>query len=128
MEISVMQRLRDVGLSIPQFDLLSTLTEGDGMTQKELASRLYVTKGNVSGLVDRLAALALVERHPVEGDKRSHTLALTPKGRELAETGIRTLRAYVDETLGLMEEKDRLELDRLLSIWRDRVRNAERSR
>jgi hypothetical protein len=50
--------LKAVGLSIPQFDLLSTLTEREGVTQQELAGRLYVTKGNVSGLVDRLVEAA----------------------------------------------------------------------
>ena len=52
--------LRELGLSIPQFDLLSTLTEREGLTQQELAARLYVTKGNVSGLVDRLVEAGLV--------------------------------------------------------------------
>ncbi len=42
-------RIRALGLSIPQFDLLSTLTEREGISQNELAERLYVTKGNVSG-------------------------------------------------------------------------------
>src|SRR3954453_8448607 len=77
--------LKDLGLSIPQFDLLSTLTEREGLTQQELAERLYVTKGNVSGLVDRLVNAGLVERRPIEGDRRSHALHLTGRGRALAE-------------------------------------------
>ncbi len=33
-------RIRTLGLSIPQFDLLSTLTEQEGISQSELAERL----------------------------------------------------------------------------------------
>src|SRR3712207_1340333 len=76
---AVAAELKPFGLSIPQFDLLSTLTEREGLTQQELAQRLYVTKGNVSGLIDRLVRSGLVERRAIEGDRRSHALYLTDK-------------------------------------------------
>src|SRR5690242_1128615 len=71
--------LKTLGLSIPQFDCLSTLTEREGLTQQALAERLYVTKGNVSGLVDRLVEAGLVERRAIPGDRRSHGLHLTKR-------------------------------------------------
>src|SRR5215207_5131954 len=98
--------LRAIGLSIPQFDLISTLTEREGLTQRELAERLYVTKGNVSGLVDRLVGAGLVERRAIEMDRRSHALHLTSRGRELAEQGLAAQRAYVARTLGRLPAGD----------------------
>ena len=118
-------RLREIGLSIPQFDLLSTLTEREGITQQELAERLYVTKGNVSGLVDRLVAGELVERRTLAGDRRSHALFLTAKGRALAEQGIAIQSAYVTETLGLLPDRDLLELERIIQSWRDILRQQD---
>ena len=56
------ERLGEIALSVPQLDVLSTLTEAEGVSQQELATRLYVTKGNISGLLDRLADAGLVER------------------------------------------------------------------
>jgi DNA-binding MarR family transcriptional regulator len=100
-------RLRPTGLSLPQFDLISTLTEKEGMRQQELSERLYVTKGNVSGLVDRLVAGGLVERRALANDRRSHALYLTAKGRALAEEGIALQRAYVAETLGRLDRRHR---------------------
>jgi DNA-binding MarR family transcriptional regulator len=116
-------RLKAIGLSIPQFDVLSTLTQEEGVTQQALAERLYVTKGNVSGLIDRLVEAGLVERHPLPGDRRSHALHLTARGHDLASQGIALQRAFVGRTLGALPPGDIAALDRALLGWRDRVRN-----
>ena len=49
LQIAVSERLREIGLSVPQCDVLTTLTEAEGVSQQDLAKRLYVTKGNISG-------------------------------------------------------------------------------
>ncbi|WP_084327695.1 MarR family winged helix-turn-helix transcriptional regulator [Salinarimonas rosea] len=116
--------LRAIGLSIPQFDLISTLSEREGITQGELAQRLYVTKGNVSGLVDRLVEAALVERRPIPGDRRSHALHLTPAGRQRAKDGIAAQRGFVERTLGRLPGEDVAELERILRAWRDVARET----
>ena len=116
--------LKAIGLSVPQFDLLSTLTEREGVTQQELAERLYVTKGNVSGLVDRLVEGGLLERRPLAGDRRSHALHLTPRGRGLAEQGLAAQRSYVARTLGHLPDCDVAELERIVLRWRDEARAA----
>src|SRR6202453_1677305 len=54
LQFAVSERLREIGLSVPQCDVLTTLTEAEGVSQQDLAKRLYVTKGNISGLLDRL--------------------------------------------------------------------------
>ena len=118
-------RIRELGLSIPQFDLLSTLTEREGISQSELAERLYVTKGNVSGLVDRLVQAGLVERRAIAGDRRSYAMHLTPEGRRLAEAGIAAQRAFITGTLGKLPAADLAELDRLVRDWRDVSRAAD---
>ena len=122
MLIQMTARIRTLGLSIPQFDLLSTLTEQEGISQSELAERLYVTKGNVSGLVDRLVQAGLVERRAIAGDRRSYAMHLTPEGRRLAEAGIAAQRDFVASTLGKLGSDDLAELDRLVVLWRDLAR------
>ena len=114
--------LKAIGLSIPQFDLLSTLTEREGVTQQELALRLYVTKGNVSGLVDRLVEAQLVERRATPADRRSHALHLTAKGRKLAQKGIAAQRAYVEATLGRLPTDEIAALERVVLAWREAAR------
>ena len=115
---AVAGELRGIGLSIPQFDVLSTLSEREGLTQQELAERLYVTKGNVSGLIDRLVEAGLVERRPIPGDRRSHALHLTPSGSDLAARGIAAQAAYVARTLGRLDGGDLRTFEDLVLAWR----------
>lgn len=119
------QRLRELGLSVAQFDLMSTLSEQEGITQRDLADRLYVTKGNVSGLVDRLVEAGLVLRRGIPGDRRSYALHLTPSGRQLVEQGMAVQMAFVAQTLGTLPEGDVAHMESMLVAWRDSLRPLE---
>jgi DNA-binding MarR family transcriptional regulator len=121
-------RLRTIGLSVPQCDVLATLTEREGVSQQELALRLYVTKGNISGLIDRLEAAGFVERRRTEGDRRSHAIFLTPAGRDLAERGVDIQRAFVAETIGRLAPGDIQEFESLIIAVRDFARKANSKR
>ncbi|MGL4243236.1 MAG: MarR family winged helix-turn-helix transcriptional regulator [Beijerinckiaceae bacterium] len=116
------QTLKPTGLSIPQFDVLSTLTEQQGLSQSDLAQRLYVTKGNVSGLIDRLVDAGYVERRSAPGDRRSNALHLTEQGQRVADEGIRLQKAFVAETLGKLSPQDLKLLDGIITSWRDAVK------
>lgn len=122
---AVAVELRELGLSIPQFDVLSTLSEREGLTQQELAARLYVTKGNVSGLIDRLVEAGLVERRSIPGDRRSHALHLTAAGARVADRGIAAQAAYVSRTLGRLDEAELRVFEELVVKWRELARTDE---
>jgi DNA-binding MarR family transcriptional regulator len=124
LRLSMGRALRRVGLSIPQFDVLSALSDGAGITQRQLAEALFVTKGNVSGLIDRLVEARLVERRPATQDRRSHALFLTREGERLAAAGFAAQRAFLDRTLGRLSPDDLATLHLLLGRWRDATREA----
>ncbi len=125
--LAIANRLRALDLSVPQCDVLSTLTEPEGLSQQELASRLYVTKGNISGLIDRLVANGLVERRALPGDRRSHAIYLTAPGRELARQGIEAQKAFVSETFGQIPPERLAQFEELLIEARDLVRAKDRT-
>jgi DNA-binding MarR family transcriptional regulator len=124
LHLAMGRALRRVGLSIPQFDVLSALSEGAGITQRQLAEALFVTKGNVSGLIDRLVQAKLVERRPAAQDRRSHALFLTEKGERLAAAGFAAQKSFVDNTLGKLSADELATLHLLLGRWRDAAREA----
>ena len=125
MQAAVGGRLREIGVSIPQCDVLTTLTEQEGVSQQELAKRLYVTKGNISGLVDRLADAGLVERRSTALDRRQHAIFLTAAGRERAERAIAVQHRWIASTFGRMTDADLEALEAQLIALRDIIRERE---
>ncbi|THD42270.1 MAG: MarR family transcriptional regulator [Bradyrhizobium sp.] len=119
---AVAERLREIGLSVPQCDVLTTLTEAEGVSQQTLAERLYVTKGNISGLLDRLESAGLVERRSIAADRRQYAIYLTQSGREAAERAIAVQHALVEATLGRLGADDLAKFESLLIATRDLVR------
>ena len=125
MQAAIGERLRAIGVSIPQCDVLTTLTEKEGVSQQELAKRLYVTKGNISGLIDRLTEAGLVERRSIASDRRQHAIYLTKAGRAMAEKAIAVQRRWIAATFGRMAESDLEALEAKLVALRDIVRETE---
>ena len=128
MNTAVARRVKEIGLSVPQCDVLTTLTEREGISQQDLAERLYVTKGNISGLIDRLADAGLVERRTFEFDRRSHAIFLSAAGRRLALEAIRIQETFVAETLGRLSREQLNAFEGLLIATRDIVRDNEARR
>lgn len=120
--LAIANRLRAFDLSVPQCDVLTTLTEREGVSQQELAARLYVTKGNISGLIDRLVANGLVERRALASDRRSHAIHLTPAGRDLARRGIEAQKDFVAQTFGRISPERLALFEELLVEAREFVR------
>jgi MarR family transcriptional regulator, organic hydroperoxide resistance regulator len=85
-ESRISSELRAQGLTLSQFDVLATLRFSEGVTQQELAERLLVTKGNICGLLDRLAQAGWVERRQDESDRRANRLHLTPRGLRMVQS------------------------------------------
>lgn len=70
-----------------QFHLMMLLAHhgGDeGLSQARLSELMMVNRANVTGLIDRLEKIAMVQRTPAE-DRRYNMIQLTPKGRKLLE-------------------------------------------
>ncbi|PWG03062.1 MarR family winged helix-turn-helix transcriptional regulator [Sphingosinicella humi] len=77
--------VKAAGLTPQQHQVLVALRAAkDGaLTIGQLAETLLLQPHSVSGLADRLEALELVERVRNEDDRRSVSLRLTPKARDI---------------------------------------------
>jgi DNA-binding MarR family transcriptional regulator len=71
------------GLSPVQCHVLHLLEPGDTMPMSQLAEALSCDASNVTGLVDRLEGMGLVERRPSARDRRVKELSLTTTGSRL---------------------------------------------
>jgi len=77
------RHIRSLRLTQSQFDVIATLGDTDGLTCAELSEATLVTKGTLTGVLDRLAAKGLIRRTPVKDDRRSIRIKLTDKGDAL---------------------------------------------
>lgn len=75
--------IRTLGLTPPQFDIVATLGNTSGMTATELGEKTLITKGTLTGVVDRLADRGWVERVAHDSDRRCQTIRLTQSGEAL---------------------------------------------
>ena len=91
-ENEIRQRLRtEFDVTLPRFDLMAQLDQApNGMTLGELSQRMMVSNGNVTGLVERLVSLNLVERKPAPNDRRAMIVTLTSEGRRTFRSLART--------------------------------------
>lgn len=88
--------IRGLGLTPPQFDIIATLGNTPGMTATELGDRTLITKGTLTGVVDRLAARGWVERVAHESDGRCQIIRLTQSGEALFAKVFPAHLAYMD--------------------------------
>jgi DNA-binding MarR family transcriptional regulator len=68
------------GLTHAQFDIVATLGNTSGMSYKELGQRTLITKGTLTGVIERLEQKGLVLRERSGNDKRSFFVRLTAAG------------------------------------------------
>ena len=105
--------LKAYGLSVAQFDVLAQVGAHEGISQRELADVLLVTKGNITQLLDRMTASGLVERRPARVGRGNH-LYLTPAGRALYRQAVPTQEALVTECWSALPPEEIRGLDRSL--------------
>lgn len=88
--------LADCDLSMPQYRLLSLLSEGS-VNASTLARRLVVSRPSVTALVDGLVARGMVERGTDPTDRRHVTHLVTQRGHDVLAEADRTAASRLQE-------------------------------
>jgi MarR family transcriptional regulator, 2-MHQ and catechol-resistance regulon repressor len=70
-------------LTLTEFGIMEALYHKGPLLLGELKSKILVTAGGITYLVDRLQARGLVERRRCERDRRAYYASLTPAGEAL---------------------------------------------
>jgi DNA-binding MarR family transcriptional regulator len=77
--------IRPLGFTDSQFDIIATLGNTKGMTCKELGQKTLITKGTLTGVIDRLEKKGIVQRKQDEQDRRQFFIKLTDLGQQTFE-------------------------------------------
>lgn len=82
-------------LTVTQLRLLGHLRDQEGLSNAELADRMYVTRPSVSALLERLERGGFIRREVSPNDRRGINIWLEPRGREVSEGLREEIREYV---------------------------------
>jgi MarR family transcriptional regulator, 2-MHQ and catechol-resistance regulon repressor len=87
-----------LGMNVSEVDVLAAIARAEEMALScsEIAEATLITKGGITGILDRLEARGLVQRESSRDDRRSIVIQLTEKGVNLCY-GLFTKLAREDE-------------------------------
>jgi MarR family transcriptional regulator, 2-MHQ and catechol-resistance regulon repressor len=113
--------VRQLGLTSSQFDVICTLGNTDGMTFNQLARKTLTTKGELTGIIDRLEKKGLVRREVPPNDRRSFLAILTPEGQQMFQEVFPAHTQYLKECFATLEvhelEEIRLAIDKIRNLF-----------
>ncbi|MDQ0300017.1 DNA-binding MarR family transcriptional regulator [Salibacterium salarium] len=114
--------LKKWGLTVAQFDVLVQIGTHQPLTQKELAAKLFVTKGNMTQVLGRMEELGWIKR---EQEWKTKVLSLTNLGKEMYEDVVPHQEQFqASQFQGLTKEEQKQLLD-LLRKLQHQNNNAE---
>ncbi|HTW29269.1 MAG TPA: MarR family transcriptional regulator [Acetobacteraceae bacterium] len=79
----VARRLAEEGLTPTQLGVLEAILHKGPMSQRDLGRKVLTSPGNMTDVIDKLAARGLLRRERGNGDRRCVRVELTPCGRAL---------------------------------------------
>ena len=85
--------LKEMGITYPQYLVLMTLWEEDGMAVNDIAKHLLLETTTVTPLLQRMEQAGLLTRKRDAEDERRRIVTLTPKGRQLEEKAFNSIPA-----------------------------------
>ncbi len=102
------EKLAPLGVTAVQGVVLNFLLDTDEVTSRQLGERTKLDSATLTGILDRLEAIELVERRAHPGDRRAILVCLTKKGRKVAGSVYATIvqaNRQVMADFGAAEEK-----------------------
>lgn len=111
---------QNFGQNISRFDVLSQLEreQENGLTVGELAGRLIASKGNITGLLERMQKDGLITKVAREDDRRSFIINISDKGLELFKQMAENNATWVENALSSIDLEHMKDFTRFLSAAR----------
>ncbi len=102
-------------MTLPRFEVLAALERvPEGLTMVDLSKWLMVTKGNITGIAERLSEDGFIRRTPTPSDLRTFCVTLTPKGRSIITEMLASYELLLNSAF---EEVSQEEMDGLLGVF-----------
>lgn len=107
-----------------QWRVLHRLWEEDGISQNEIAQRLFKQDPSITRILDNLEKEGMIERKPVSKNRRKYNVFLTEKGRNLtAQLRIIAGEAVKKACQGIEKE----EIEKAINVLNEIYKNIEKA-
>ena len=118
--------LREFDLTVPQFDALNAMVSlGPDALPKRIADRMLVTRGNVTGVLNRLQEHGLIVTRPSPNDRRSFVCELTSAGTRLFDTARRAAALFIEEQLSPFTESEMRDIEETMHRMRSHLQTLD---
>ncbi|MCL6601985.1 MAG: MarR family transcriptional regulator [Paenibacillus sp.] len=120
--ISGMATQKELGLTFPQYSLLSMIAKEKKSRVVHLAEKMEVKSSAVTVMLDRMEILGLISRETDENDRRAVVVSITEKGQSIQAEGKRRSEMLLSEQLSILKPD---ELQRFAEYF-DKIERQER--
>ena len=111
--------VKSMGLTTTQFDVIATLGNQPPMTCKDLGGKTLVTKGTLTGVLERLEVKGLLIKKANPEDARSQMICLSIKGQQLFDTVFPRHIEYLEKAFNKLSAQELSEVIRSLKVLKN---------
>ena len=112
---SLMDQIKDTGLTIGQPKILDYLKEHDGSNQKEIARACFLEAGSLTTILNKMEEKGLIERRILNGNRRSFHIFMTEEGKRKQQIVDKAFKEIEQKALsGISEE----EYEHFLTVYK----------
>jgi DNA-binding MarR family transcriptional regulator len=108
--------IKEMGLTTTQFDIIATLGNQLPMTCKELGEKTLISKGTMTGVLERLELKGFIEKLMNDDDGRSYKIGLSKAGDKLFKKVFPEHVEYLGKALGKLNKK---ELEQAVTVLKE---------
>lgn len=113
--------MADSGLSHQQIMVIRLVAHSKEIQVSELCQEMSLTKGTVSGILNRLEKAGFIEKHKDKIDKRNTYIRFSPKGQEFATQFRKKILESYDRIFDHFTDEDLLQARTSLKFIQDRL-------
>ncbi|MGL1894514.1 MAG: MarR family transcriptional regulator [Spirochaetaceae bacterium] len=113
-ELGITPQILSEGLSQTQFIVLEALLHKGPLTVNEIIEKAFSSSGNIGLVIKNLEKLELVKKQVSEIDKRSRTIILTEKGRDVISNFFPKHVKTLNHLLSGINKEEKIELSGLM--------------
>ena len=117
--------IKSIGLTTTQFDVIATLGSQLPMSCKELGEKTLVTKGTLTGVLERLESKGLILRQANSADARSQLIGLTSEGQAVFEKVFPEHLEFLNQAFKKISSDELRQLEKSLKLLKDIFKQAD---